>query len=52
MTNEEIAQVITLAATDLKVGVLLNFGRRRLNWRRILKPRIVAGWPDRIQRYL
>lgn len=53
LTNEEVAQVITyLAATDLKVGLLFNFGRKRLNWQRILQPKVVAGWPDRIQRYL
>jgi GxxExxY protein len=53
LTNEEVAQVITyLAATDLKVGLLFNFGRKRLNWQRILQPKAVAGWPDRIQRYL
>lgn len=52
LTNEEIAQVITyLAATDLKVGILLNFGRRRLQFQRILPPRNVADWPDQIRRY-
>jgi hypothetical protein len=53
LTEEEVAQVICyLAATDLKVGLLLNFGRKRLQYKRILQPRDVAGWPDRIQRYL
>ncbi len=53
LTEEEVAQVIGyLAATDLKVGLLLNFGRKRLQYKRILQPRDVAGWPDRIQRYL
>jgi GxxExxY protein len=53
LTEEEIAQTICyLAATDLKVGLLLNFGRPRLQYKRILQPRDVAGWPDRIQRYL
>jgi GxxExxY protein len=53
LTEEEIAQTICyLAATDLKVGLLLNFGRQRLQYKRILQPRDVAGWPDRIQRYL
>jgi SIR2-like domain len=39
-------------ADQLKVGLLLNFGRKRLQYKRILQPRDVAGWPDRIQRYL
>lgn len=44
LTNEEVAQVITyLAATDLKVGLLFNSGWKRLQHRRILQPRIVAG---------
>ncbi len=53
LTNEEVAQVVTyLAATDLKVGLLFNFGRKRLNWRRVLLPRNVADWPSHIKRYL
>jgi GxxExxY protein len=53
LTDEEIAQVICyLAATDLKVGLLFNFGRSRLQYKRILQPRDVSGWPDRIQRYV
>ncbi len=51
--NEEVAQVICyLAATGYKVGVLLNFGRNRLQYKRILPPRVVQGWQDRIQRFL
>jgi GxxExxY protein len=53
LTEEEVAQTICyLAATDLKIGLLLNFGRPRLQYKRILQPRDVASWPDRIQRYL
>jgi GxxExxY protein len=53
LTNEEIAQVICyLAATGLKVALLFNFGRRKLEYKRILPPRIVDGWEDRIQRFL
>jgi len=53
LTNEEVAQLICyLAATGLKVGLLLNFGRRRLEYRRILAPKKLDGWQGRIRRYL
>lgn len=53
LTNDEIAQVICyLAATSLKVGLLINFGRARLEYKRILPPRQLEGWQDRIQRFL
>ena len=53
LTQEEIAQVVTyLAATGLSVGLLLNFGRKSLEYKRILPPNKLDAWRDRIRRYV
>lgn len=53
LTDDEVGQVITyLAATGLKVGLLVNFARKSLEYRRILPPRKLDAWRDRIRRYV
>ena len=53
LTDEEKAQVITyLAATGKKVGLLINFGRGSLEYKRILPPRDITQWSGRIRRYV
>jgi len=53
LTKEETAQVITyLAATGLPVGLLFNFGRRRLEYKRILRPKKLDEWPRYVAPYL
>jgi len=51
LTNEHLAQVISyLVVTNCPVGLLINFGRRRLEFRRILRPRSITNHVSR--RYL
>jgi GxxExxY protein len=53
LTNEELAQIITyLAATGFQVGLLLNFGRRRLEYKRVFRPKQLDDWKEHIAPYL
>ena len=52
LTQDEVGQVITyLAATGNGVGSLLNFAGRSLEYKRILAPRKLDDWKQRIRRY-
>ena len=52
LTNDEVAQMITyLAVTKAPLGLLLNFGRTRLEYKRILPPKKFADWRERAARY-
>jgi len=52
LTDEEVAQVITyLAATGAPVGLLFNFGRSRLEYKRVLPPTKFDDWQVRARRY-
>ncbi len=53
LTNDEVGQLITyLAVTEAPVGFLINFGRSRLEYKRILPPRKFQDWRDRGRRYV
>ena len=52
LTNDEVGQVITyLAATELSVGLLINFGRRSLEFKRVFPPKKIEEFRNRINRY-
>ena len=51
--NKEITQVIAyLAVTKAQVGLLFNFGRSHLEYKRILPPKTVQNWQNTIAPYL
>jgi GxxExxY protein len=53
LSNKELAQIIAyLTATQAPVGLLFNFGRSRLEYKRILPPKTVTNWQDEITPYL
>jgi phosphoribosylaminoimidazole synthetase len=51
LTSEEIGQVITyLAATGSPVGLIYNFGRSKLEFKRVLPPHNVQEWHKHLYR--
>jgi phosphoribosylamine---glycine ligase len=53
LSTDEIGQVLTyLAATASPVGMLYNFGRRQLDFKRILSPRDVQDWQKHLYRFI
>ena len=52
LTQEEIAQVLTyMAVTEAPLGLLMNFGRGKLEYKRILPPKRYRDWRERAARY-
>ena len=52
MTNDEIAQVITyLKAEGAEVGLLLNYGRKYLEYKRIFPPKKITQLSEQDLRY-
>jgi GxxExxY protein len=53
LTDDELGQVITyLGATGHKVGLLINFGGKSLEFRRVLPSTNRERWRSRIRRYV
>jgi len=53
LTDDEVGQVITyLTGTELNVGLVLNFGRKSLEFKRIFPPKKVEEFRSRLGRYL
>lgn len=53
LTKAEVAQTIGfLAASGAPVGLLINFGRKRLDYQRILPPKDLQDWKKHITRFL
>jgi phosphoribosylamine--glycine ligase/phosphoribosylaminoimidazole synthetase len=50
---DDVGQVLTyLAATASPIGMLYNFGRRKLEFKRILQPKDVQDWQKHLYRFM
>lgn len=53
LTNDELGQVLTyLAATGSAVGMLYNFGRPKLEYKRIFPSQTIQDWRKNLYRYI
>ena len=53
LTDDELGQVITyLVASSLNVGLLINFGRKSLDFKRVFPPKKIDEYRSRVGRYL
>jgi len=53
LRDEEMLQVKAyLAVSGLPLGLLLNFGRKRLEWQRVFPPQRLEDWRRRVAPYL
>jgi GxxExxY protein len=53
LTDAEVAQVIgSVVARGAQVGLLIDFGRRRLEYKRLLPPKKLDDWKKRIGRFM
>jgi phosphoribosylaminoimidazole synthetase len=53
LTNAEVGQVVTyLGATGAPVGLLYNFGRPSLEWKRVLPPAATQAWQTQLHRFM
>ncbi|NCP85867.1 MAG: phosphoribosylformylglycinamidine cyclo-ligase [Anaerolineae bacterium CG_4_9_14_3_um_filter_57_17] len=53
LTMDEVGQVLTyLTATSSPIGMLYNFGRSRLEQKRLFKPQIVSDWQKHLYRVI
>jgi hypothetical protein len=52
ITYRIIGVITYLCATKERVGLLFNFGRRRLQYKRILPPKALTDWQTHMRRYL
>ncbi len=53
LTQDEVGQILTyLTATSSPIGMLYNFGRSRLEMKRVFPPKVVQEWQKYLYRYI